>query len=113
MSSLPGAVREPSDPFAPTHWSVIVAAASSQSEPEKARVALEELCQTYWMPLYTFVRSRGYSVPDAQDLTQSFFVYLLEHEIYAEPIARKADSVPFCSLHLRIFWPTPTRASTP
>ena len=103
MSSLPGAVREPSDPFAPTHWSVIVAAASSQSEPEKARVALEELCQTYWMPLYTFVRSRGYSVPDAQDLTQSFFVYLLEHEIYARADREKGRFRSFLLASLKNF----------
>lgn len=84
MSSLPGIRQGQSDPFAPTHWSVIVAAGRSDSEPESARVALGELCQTYWTPLYTFVRSRGYSVHEAQDLTQSFFVYLIEHEIYAQ-----------------------------
>jgi RNA polymerase sigma factor (sigma-70 family) len=48
-----------------------------------AQAALAELCQTYWTPLYSFVRSRGYSVDDAQDLTQSFFAYLIEHKIYA------------------------------
>ena len=61
-----------SDSFAPTHWSVIIAASDSQVAPETARAALAELCLTYWMPLYSFVRSRGYSVHDAQDLTQSF-----------------------------------------
>jgi RNA polymerase sigma-70 factor (ECF subfamily) len=71
------------DPFASTHWSVIVAAGKSESEPERARAALTELCQTYWTPLYTFVRTRGYSVHDAQDLIQGFFAHLIEHEIYA------------------------------
>jgi DNA-directed RNA polymerase specialized sigma24 family protein len=71
------------DPFAATHWSVIVAAGKSEADPEKARAALAQLCQTYWTPLYTFVRTRGYSVHDAQDLTQSFFAHLIEHEIYA------------------------------
>lgn len=83
MSPLPGACHGQNDPFAPTHWSVIVAAGRTASEPEAARLALAELCQTYWLPLYTFVRSRGYSVHDAQDLTQSFFAYLIEHQIYA------------------------------
>jgi len=48
---------------------VILAAGRSEAEPELARVALDQLCQTYWAPLYTFVRSRGRAVHDAQDLT--------------------------------------------
>jgi RNA polymerase sigma-70 factor (ECF subfamily) len=52
------------------------------AKPEMAQAALEELCQTYWTPLYSFVRSRGYTVHDAQDLTQSFFAHLIEHKIY-------------------------------
>ena len=60
-----------------------MAAAESQIAPERAGAALSQLCQTYWPPLYTFVRSRGYSVHDAQDLTQSFFAYLIEHKLYA------------------------------
>lgn len=43
-----------------------------------ARGALEKLCRTYWHPIYAFVRRRGYSVEDAQDLTQEFFARLLE-----------------------------------
>jgi len=72
-----------SDLFPSTHWSVVVAAGRSQTEPEIAQAALAELCQTYWAPLYSFVRHRGYTVHDAQDLTQSFFAYLIEHKIYA------------------------------
>src|SRR4029077_15407874 len=71
-----------SDLFPSTHWSVVLAAGESQAEPEVAHAALAELCQTYWAPLYSFVRSRGYSVRDAQDLTQSFFAYLIERKIY-------------------------------
>jgi RNA polymerase sigma-70 factor (ECF subfamily) len=80
---LPGTIRGASDPFAPTQWSVVLAAGESQSAPEVARTALAQLCQTYWPPLYTFVRGRGYAVHDAQDLTQSFFAYLIEHKLYA------------------------------
>jgi RNA polymerase sigma factor (sigma-70 family) len=72
-----------SDLFPSTHWSVVLAAGRSPTEPEIAQAALAELCQTYWAPLYSFVRSRGYTVHDAQDLTQSFFAYLIEHKIYA------------------------------
>ncbi|HSP44711.1 MAG TPA: sigma-70 family RNA polymerase sigma factor [Chthoniobacterales bacterium] len=83
MSSLLAIAQPEGDSFSSTHWSVIVAAGNSASEPERARTALAELCQTYWTPLYTFVRTRGYSVHDAQDLIQSFFAHLIEHEIYA------------------------------
>ncbi len=80
---MPVMADERNDLFASTHWSVIVAARSGEAEPEMARCALAELCQTYWTPLYTFVRTRGYSVHDAQDLTQSFFAHFIEQEIYA------------------------------
>ncbi|MDA8744633.1 RNA polymerase subunit sigma-24 [Rubripirellula amarantea] len=43
-----------------------------------ARMALEELCKAYWYPLYAFVRSRGHSADDAQDLTQAFFAKIIE-----------------------------------
>ena len=77
------------DLFPSTHWSVVLAAGRSEIEPEIAGVALAELCQIYWAPLYSFVRSRGYTVHDAQDLTQSFFAYLLQHKIYARVDRRK------------------------
>jgi DNA-directed RNA polymerase specialized sigma24 family protein len=57
--------------------------AGTEGEPAHAQAALAQLCQTYWSPLYAFVRSRGHAVPDAQDLTQSFFAYLIERKIYA------------------------------
>ena len=78
----PGTVYGQADPFAATQWSVIVAAGKTQTDPESASAALAQLCRTYWPPLYTYVRSRGYSVHDAQDLTQSFFAYLIEHKIH-------------------------------
>jgi len=43
-----------------------------------AREALTQLCQTYWRPIFAFICRRGYSVPDAQDLTQDFFLMVLE-----------------------------------
>lgn len=82
MQNLPGTVHGQADPFTATHWSVIVAAGKTQTEPEIASAALGQLCQTYWPPLYTYVRSRGYSAHDAQDLTQGFFAHLLEHKIH-------------------------------
>jgi len=62
--------------FATTHWSVVLAA-GEQDTPQSA-AALEQLCRTYWFPLYAYVRRRGYSPEDAQDLTQQFFARFLE-----------------------------------
>ncbi len=73
MKDLPGP-RE----FATTHWSLVVAAKPDSASQTRARRALEELCNAYWYPLYAFVRNRGYSSNDAQDLTQSFFARIIE-----------------------------------
>ena len=64
--------------FATTHWSVVLTAGCS--DVPQARDALERLCQTYWYPLYAYVRRRGYSPADAEDLTQAFFAWLLERD---------------------------------
>ena len=50
---------------------------AGKSDASRARDALAELCQTYWRPLYAYVRRRGYSAHDAEDLTQEFFARLL------------------------------------
>jgi RNA polymerase sigma factor (sigma-70 family) len=68
--------------FATTHWSVVLAAA--RSDTTRAQAALARLCQTYWYPLYAYVRRRGYEAHDAQDLTQEFFARLLEHKWLAQ-----------------------------
>jgi RNA polymerase sigma factor (sigma-70 family) len=62
--------------FVTTHWSVVLAA--GRKDTTRACDALAMLCQTYWYPLYAYVRQRGYSPHDAQDLTQGFFARLLE-----------------------------------
>src|SRR5438067_12911769 len=64
--------------FATTRWSIVVAA----GKPDKARAktALATLCETYWYPVYAFVRRRGYTPHDAQDCTQEFFATLLEKD---------------------------------
>ena len=58
-----------------THWSVVLTA--GRSETTRAHEALSWLCETYWYPLYAYVRRRGHSTEDAQDLTQEFFCRLL------------------------------------
>ncbi|MHC4070266.1 MAG: RNA polymerase sigma factor [Planctomycetota bacterium] len=69
--------------FATTHWSLVGAAKPDEVSQTRAREALEELCRTYWYPLYAFVRSRGYSAVDAQDLTQAFFARIIETSGFA------------------------------
>ena len=64
--------------FATTRWSLILSAADSDADEQKAREALAELCRTYWRPIFLFVSRHGYSVEEAQDLTQDFFVMILE-----------------------------------
>ncbi len=78
-ADAPGVVGQPL--FATTHWSVVLAAAD-QEKPEAA-VAMERLCRTYWYPLYVYIRRRGHSPEDAQDLTQEFFFRLLERNSFA------------------------------
>ncbi|MCP4594688.1 MAG: sigma-70 family RNA polymerase sigma factor [bacterium] len=73
-------MEDPSVPreFATTHWSLVLAAKPDDASRTRARQALEELCKAYWYPLYAFVRNRGYSPDDAQDLTQAFFARIIE-----------------------------------
>ena len=62
--------------FATTHWSVVLGARDTESS--EAAEALANLCRTYWHPLYAYIRRRGLSPSDAQDLTQEFFYRLLD-----------------------------------
>jgi RNA polymerase sigma factor (sigma-70 family) len=64
--------------FPTTHWSLVVAARPDEASRSQARKALADLCKAYWYPLYAFVRYRGYSADEAQDLTQSFFTRIVE-----------------------------------
>ena len=52
---------------------------SAQSQTEEGRAGFAELYQLYWYPLYAFARRGGHSPEDAQDLTQGFFLHLLEN----------------------------------
>lgn len=65
--------------FTSTHWSVVLAA--RDGEPDTVRKALEELARAYWPPLYAFIRRSGFREAEAQDLTQEFFLRLIEREM--------------------------------
>jgi RNA polymerase sigma factor (sigma-70 family) len=65
--------------FPATHWSLVLRAVGSGSREGEA--ALAKLCEAYWPPLYAFVRHKGYSSPEAEDLTQEFFARLIRKEV--------------------------------
>jgi RNA polymerase sigma factor (sigma-70 family) len=71
MHTLPGASQFPT-----TRWTLVVAAGDPHRKD--ARSALVSLCEHYWYPLYAYLRRRGYPADRAQDLTQEFFIRLLE-----------------------------------
>src|SRR5882672_3518882 len=66
--------------FDTTRWSLVQAAGGDVST--EARTALATLCETYWFPIYWYVRRRGYDADAAQDLTQGFLTRLIEkHDV--------------------------------
>jgi len=75
------AAREGHAEFTTTHWSLVVAAGETSSPRSVA--AMEDLCRTYWYPLYAYVRRKGYSPEDAEDLVQDFFARFLERHYLA------------------------------
>jgi RNA polymerase sigma factor (sigma-70 family) len=74
--------------FVTTDWTV-VAQAGAAEETEASGTALSQLYQDYWPPVYAFVRKRGHPRAEAQDLTQDFFLYLMERRAYARADAFK------------------------
>jgi RNA polymerase sigma factor (sigma-70 family) len=74
----PGAPRG----FATTRWSVVLAA-GQKSGPHSAQ-ALATLCETYWYPVYAFIRRQGHDADRAKDLTQGFFARVLEKHYFGD-----------------------------
>ena len=87
-----GTLQQDGASFTTTHWSVI--AQCALSDLPEAKNALAQLCETYWPPIYSFIRRRGYAPSDAQDLTQSFFACFLRTKDYArvDPVHGKFRS---------------------
>ncbi|MGA2246262.1 MAG: sigma-70 family RNA polymerase sigma factor [Verrucomicrobiota bacterium] len=72
------------DVFVTTLWSDVLAAGNDDFG--KSAAALHRLCSAYWYPIYAYIRRRGSDAHEAEDLTQSFFAYLLEGQVL-----KKAD----------------------
>jgi len=77
-----GARSEAADWPSQTHWSVVLAAGDPAAPG--AQAALEQLCEAYWYPVYAYLRTRGSTPLDAQDLAQSFFLHLLDSQTLAK-----------------------------
>jgi len=86
--------------FATTHWSVVLAAGGNS--PESA-VALEQLCRTYWYPLYAYLRRTGRTAHDAQDLTQAFFAELFRKDYFRAADRQRGKFRSFLLTALRHF----------
>jgi RNA polymerase sigma-70 factor (ECF subfamily) len=80
----------------------VVLAAGRGASPQAAR-ALEELCRTYWYPLYAYVRRRGYDSHEAEDLTQEFFARLLAKNYLADVDREKGKFRSFLLASLKHF----------
>jgi RNA polymerase sigma-70 factor (ECF subfamily) len=89
----------PGGRFATTQWSLVISAADRSSP--RAQQALAELCAAYWYPLYAFVRRQGSSAAEAEDLTQGFFLALLEKEFLAATDPEKGRFRTFLLLCLK------------
>jgi RNA polymerase sigma factor (sigma-70 family) len=87
--------------FATTHWSVVLAA--GEENTLQSAEALEQLCRTYWYPLYAYVRREGHRPADAQDLTQEFFSRLLARKSLAQVSPEKGKFRSFLLAALRHF----------
>lgn len=68
--------------FATTRWTVVLAARQGD---EQRQAALEELCRAYWLPVYGYIRRRGHTAEDAEDLTQGFFAEILRTDFLERP----------------------------
>ena len=85
--------------FGTTRWSVVLLSAQSRAPGSDA--ALAELCKIYWYPVYAFVRRRGYDPNDAEDLTQGFFLHLLDNKAVRRVSPRKGKFRSFLAVSLR------------
>ncbi|MBX3737233.1 MAG: sigma-70 family RNA polymerase sigma factor [Candidatus Didemnitutus sp.] len=72
--------------FGSTQWTVVL---DSRRDSARRREALEQLCRTYWLPIYGYLRRRGYAAADAEDLTQGFFAYIIEGDFLDRPDPEK------------------------
>jgi len=89
--------------FTTTHWSMVLAA-GNLSSPDYQK-ALSALCETYWFPIYAYLRRQGYDYHRAGDYTQAFFASLLERQSIGRADSKQGSLGLSYSSRSRIFWP--------
>lgn len=89
------------DIFVTTQWTVVLAAGKRHTP--QSDLALDQLCQVYWFPLYAYVRRRGHSKEDAEDLTQAFFERFLSRNYLADLSAEHGRFRAFMLVSLKHF----------
>jgi RNA polymerase sigma-70 factor (ECF subfamily) len=102
MKAIPGTLQEGGASFQTTQWTVVLRARKTESA-DCAREALSRFCEAYWPPLYSFLRHRGYSSADAQDLVQGFFAHLLEEDTLSRADEKKGRLRTFLLASLQNF----------
>ena len=93
-----------SSQFPTTRWTLVVAAGDPHRK--EARSALVSLCESYWYPLYAYLRRRGHSAEEAQDLTQEFLLRVLEGHYLDRADPEKGRFRSFILTSLKFLWPT-------
>jgi RNA polymerase sigma-70 factor (ECF subfamily) len=96
VHTLPGSSRFPT-----TRWTTVIAAGGRQQK--ESRSALVSLCENYWYPLYAYLRRRGYPADEAQDLTQEFFIRVLEGRYLDRADPEKGRFRSFLLVSLKFF----------
>jgi DNA-directed RNA polymerase specialized sigma24 family protein len=96
----PDAARADLNRFVTTQWSLVLSCGQNGMGEDQRRHVLGELCRTYWRPIYAFVCRRGYSEADAQDLTQDFFMRVIEGNLLplADPNRGRFRTLLLCAL---------------
>jgi RNA polymerase sigma-70 factor (ECF subfamily) len=96
MHTLLGAFQFPT-----TRWTLVVSAGGPRRK--EAQSALVSLCENYWYPLYAYLRRRGFPADQAQDLTQDFFIRVLEGRYIPQADREKGRFRSFLLTSLKFF----------
>lgn len=87
--------------FATTRWSLVLAA--GQKTNARSAEALASLCEMYWHPVYAFIRRQGYRPEEGTDLTQEFFVRVLEKHYFHDADSARGRFRAFLCASIRHF----------